>query len=382
VIAPAPADLERGSSAGSWINRPAARLHPLPCPQSPRDGEPECRIVDGPWDGETIGTIDFDSPGWVASSLPPAGKLEGPWGEMFQADPLLTFHAQHNARVESAWCRRRNGKSTECLSSRAGIEFHGDWSAVDLRSRSGQFIFYNLGQEQQFQVFDVLNLRVVTPESPRLTVHRGAGVFSDHPDDRLFVVSDGRLHVFEPDQDTGEFVDLSNDLSWNRLVKRGNAGDTIVGVITGPSDSLILITEGGLMTRLEWQTGVTVWSRGAPGIGPVRFVRRSPAGDHFVVGGTDGLRLVRSRDGLLRSGILVPPYILEPTADVTGCSERGSTRELIDVMSDVSVDAGPQVVVRCGPRRLAWQPMVLSGDRRERLAELRIAARDREKIDP
>ena len=121
--------------AGEWVYRPKQAFS---APIYSLDSE-ACRVVDGPWKDECISVSETDQPGWVVSSMPPAGNLQGSFVAEFASRPLLTLHVQHNAGVESAWCRRSTSSAgLACLTYRSQQEYKGPWTALDLRSRSGR----------------------------------------------------------------------------------------------------------------------------------------------------------------------------------------------------------------------------------------------------
>lgn len=361
-----------------WGTRPTATMEQPLCSDSGDQRGTDCKIVAGSLAGDTLNLSEFDEPGWVLSSMPPAVSLEGPLVKDFDENPLFTSHVQHNAGVLSAWCRRDEKKSFQCLADFTGIEFHDNWSAIDLRSRSGQYIFYNVSKNAPVKVMDVLNLREVTPDTPPFTADIGAATFSNHADDRLFVVSNGLLRVLEPAQNSDKFSDVSTGLSWNRSIAGTEKDQAVVGLISVPPDDLILVRVDGLLRRFNWKTGVTVWEHQSPGIGNVSFAARSADGAVFVVVGSTGMRLVRSEDGLWLSGVLVPPYLLQANADLSACSDEYDSNpdRITDALSEVSIGAGPQVIARCGNQRFAWQPKPYPGDRLVRLNQLRNAARN------
>lgn len=369
----APLSSEKNPLPELWGSLRSANLANPPCMISNDESSTECKIVTGSLAGETLSLSEFDDPGWVNPSMPPAGSLDGPLIKEFQDSPLFTSHVQHNAGVLSAWCRRDENKSFKCLAYFTGIEFHDNWSEIDLRSRSGQYVFYNVSERDPVKIVDVLNLRDVTPESSKFTADIGAAAFSDSSDDRLFVVANGLLRVLEPSENPGKFTDVSNGLPWNRAVSGTEKGQAVVGLMSLPSGDLILLRTDGLLRRFNWKSGVTVWEHETPGIGNPLFARRSANGEVFVVVGTTGIRLVRSEDGLLLSGVLVPPYLLQTNADLSGCVDEYNSllKQLTDALSEVNISAGPKVVVRCGNLSYAWKPHSYSGNISERLNQLR-----------
>ena len=128
------------------------------------------------------------------------------------------------------WCRRLQGASLTCVTTRTGLEYHDDWSAIDLRSGSGRFVFYSNGFGP-YQVFDVETMRPVTPAANRLPSRPGAAAFSIGADDRLFVFVDAdRLTALEPGAGDGAYDDVSSALPWPRRLEETSASNPVIGV--------------------------------------------------------------------------------------------------------------------------------------------------------
>jgi hypothetical protein len=344
-----------------WHKRPLAEGG-NPC----ADG---CRTTDDSGRQQTFSEEGFGL-GWVKTALPPGGLEPGPIAEQFAADPLYTFHEQHNAGVESVWCRRIAGASLSCVTSRTGIEFHDDWSAVDERSRSGRFLFYSNGFGP-YQVFDVVAMRHVTPAGSKLTSRPGAATFSNGQDDGLFVfVDSNRMMALEPDAN-GRFVDISGSLSWQGRLAETGATNPVIGVVSPSPAEIVAVAENGLLLRFDWRTGRIIWSRQVTGIGKVLAVRRAPAATFTAVVGEWGIRVVRTRDGLITSGALLPGYLFDPAFDVEACRDvSGPIERLTEVMTDVEVDGGGALTVSCGDARYQWSATPFTGDIVRRLEAL------------
>ena len=351
------------SEPQSWNMRPVAADRRNPCARG-------CRAIDEAgrqenFDGEAL------SFSWVQTALPPGGLAAGPFADQFAANPVHTFHAQHNAGVESAWCRRIQGVPLTCVTSRTMLEFHDDWSAVDQRSGSGRFVFYSNGVGP-YQVFDVETMRHVTPGGSRLPSRPGAASFSNGGDDRLFVfVDNNRLSALEYDASGNRFVDISGSLSWQRRLAETDGSNPVIGVMSPAPDDLIAAAESGLLVRFDWRTGRTIWSTQATGIGRVVAIRRAPAAAFVAVVGERGIRIVRTRDGLLASGAVLPAYLFDAKFNLAACrDETGPIAKLTEVMTDVTIDDAGTLTASCGDAQYVWSARLYTGDIVSRLDAL------------
>ena len=142
-VEPMPPDDEKGYLARSWVNGPKAQSDAAPCPQLPGADELTSLIAAdvNVNSGQTNNPSEWHRPGWFASSLPPAADLMGVYLEELRGEPLATYHAHDNAGMESAWSQRFGRSHYSRIAYRFVIEFHGDWWTVDVRSRSGRFVF-------------------------------------------------------------------------------------------------------------------------------------------------------------------------------------------------------------------------------------------------
>jgi hypothetical protein len=87
--------------------------------------------------------------------------------------------------------------------------------------------------------------------------------------------------------------------------------------------------------------------------------------------GERGIRVVRTGDGLLTSGVLVPPYLFDASFDPAPCSEDVAiTAEITEAMTDVAVTDRGNVTISCGAARFSWAPRADAGDVRQRILAL------------
>lgn len=368
-----PAEWRSGPAVqrGPWNERPRQRKGFNPCARG-------CPTLNTRGDRDEFdGTGGYaegwePSTGWVESAVPARGAIAGSLAGEFAARPLYTFHEQHNAGLESVWCRSLGSERSVCVTNRPGIEYRQDWSDIDQRSASGRYVLYSTGQ-RPFEVIDVERMQVATPPANPLMSAPGAAAFSDMPDDRLFVISDHRLCVFEPNPATRKFADVSPSLAWNRRLGGTDDANTVTGLTSHPSGDLIAVLQNGSLIRFQWQTGRTVWSRQLMGLGRIRAIRRSRSAEYVALVGERGIRVVRVRDGLIASGILLPPYVIDLTDltfDSTPCADEYNTAEITGVMSDVTVSDGGEVTITCGATQFSWAPRVYPGNVRERIDAL------------
>jgi hypothetical protein len=214
-------------------------------------------------------------------------------------------------------------------------------------------------------------MRTVTPKGNRIISRPGAAAFSDSTDDRLFVFSNQRLSILEPDAKSSVFIDVSDSLAWSRKLAGTDDANPIIGLVAHPSGDLIAAAQDGLLIRFDWRTAGILWSRRVPGIGKIRSMRRSPAGDFLALIGENGIRMLRTNDGLLASGVLLPPYIFDPGFDLSRCLESyKSTPTFIDALTDVTLGERGVLIAQCGSARFSWQLKAYAGNTLSRIDEL------------
>ncbi len=369
AASPANDQREDHSRAAEWNRRALTTDATDFCASEGNEGGGGCLVVGSADPDERFYGEDQSALGWVRTAMPASGSLSGSLVEEFALNPLHTYHVQHNAGIESAWCRRLPTGDPACLTSTTGAEYVHEWALIDSRSGSGRFVFYSTGTAP-FEVFDVQAMREATPRGNRIESLPGAAVFSDSIDDRLFVFAGSRLSVFEPDDSSGLYTDKSDALTWNRELAVGE-GNAIIALAYHPASDLIAVAGNGLLVRFNWQSGAVVWSRRVSGIGTIQTVRRSPAGDHLAVLGEAGIRLLRTGDGLLTSGVLFPPYLFDPGFDLSRCRFMDSSnQQLTDVMTDLVLEEQGRLIVQCGSARFSWQPQAFRGDRLQRVDSL------------
>lgn len=261
------------------------------------------------------------------------------------------------------WCRKLNSKAV-CLEE--GSSFDPSWllqeqpTEIDLRSSTGRFIFYPQGSVAGFRLYDLLTMRNVTPQGPELVASTHWADFSAD-DKRLFLAMNGRLLVFEPGSE-GSRWQLANDgrsvqipaLSGNQEKKN----DQIAGLLALDNDNLLVVRSNGVTSRFEWRTGHESWGRTVGNAGEIIRVVTSRNRRFVLLVGRLGGRLLDTSDGLVLSGVLVPPSAM-----------YGST-EMLQCFNESFVTDTGAVEVSCGKHKYRRDQNTFGGDMRSRLREI------------
>jgi hypothetical protein len=348
-------------AAQPWELRPPAADRTNPCARG-------CRTTDRNGQEEDFDGESFVGPGWVRPSLPPGGLSPGPVAEQLARSPLYTFHERHNQLLQLVWCRRAYGASPTCITRFFGGYEQRNLKGIDLHATSGRFLLYSNGIDP-FEVFDLQSMRDASPTGNKLASQADAAAFSSGPDDRLFVFADNRLSAFEPDA-SGRFVDISSSASWQRRLAGIDPSNPVIALSSVTADELIAASENGVLVRFEWRTGRILWSRQLTGIGKLRAIRRAPAGAYVALVGERGIRIVRTGDGLLASGVLLPPYLFDAAFDASACTDGRPVSELIRALTDVALDDSATLTVSCGATRFAWAAQPYPGNMESRFDAL------------
>ena len=262
-----------------------------------------------------------------------------------------------NAGFRSAWCRRLNSKVV-CLGMRTGAELFDDVTEMDLRSNTGRFIFYPRGAVRGFHLYDLSTMRDVTPRGPELVVSTHHADFG--PDDkRLFLTLNERLLVFTPPPaGGGPWQQLNEGVAGQIPGLSGKADDKVAGLLALNDNELVVVRGGGLVSRFDWRTGGQSWGRTVVGVGEVYRVAVSRNRRFLLVVGRAGARLLDTADGLVLSGVLVPPPLM-----------KGSV-ETVECFKEVFVTDAGAVEVPCGEKKYRREQVAFGGDVRARLKEI------------
>lgn len=272
-------------------------------------------------------------------------------GEFVQA-----FFTQLNSAIVAAWCRKLNSK-TVCLELGSQVELNDEITEVDLRSNTGRFIFYPQGAAYGFRVYDLLTMRNVTPQGPELVASTHWADFS--PDDkRLFVTMSGRLLVFEPRSDGSPWQLVSDGRSVQIPALSVNNGDKVAGLLALDDNNLIVVRSSGVIARFDWRTGQQSWGRTIGNAGEIYRVVVSRNRRFLLIMGKQGGRLLDTKDGLVLSGVLVPPPAMAGTTEMPECFKEA-------MVSDTGA-----IEVSCGKNEYRREQITFAGDVRSRLREI------------
>jgi hypothetical protein len=269
-------------------------------------------------------------------------------------DPVFVGYTQNNAGFDAAWCRKVKGKLV-CFVSRDQFELQNE-ETFDLRSSTGRFIYNPRGLTAGFQLYDLASMRDVTPKGPQMVADTGQVEFSPN-DEQLFVALNGRLRVFTPPGDGGNWQ-LVKDPALPVPGLSGNKDDKVAGLIAVDDKDLVAVTSSGVITRFDWRTGRQSWTRSISSVGKIDRVVVSRNRRFLFVIGKDGGRLFDTSEGLVVSGTLVPPNAMAGRVEMDECFTQA-------FVSDNGV-----LQLICGDKQYRREPITFSGDARSRLREI------------
>ncbi|HSS21048.1 MAG TPA: toll/interleukin-1 receptor domain-containing protein [Pyrinomonadaceae bacterium] len=265
-----------------------------------------------------------------------------------------------NATYMIDYCRRLNSKAV-CLEEGSSFDPSGieqeQQTEIDLRSSTGRFIFYPQGLAGGFRLYDLLTMRNVTPQGPELIASTHWADFSAD-DKRLFVAMSGRLQVFEPGSEGSRWQKINDGSSVQNPALSGNQdkkNDQIAGLLALDNDSLLVVRSGGVISRFDWRTGQQSWGHNIGNVGEIIRVVTSRNRRFVLLIGRLGGRLLDTRDGLVLSGVLVPPEAMAGSVGMLKC------------FNDAFVTDTGVVDVSCGKKKYQREPVLFTGDVTSRL---------------
>jgi hypothetical protein len=267
--------------------------------------------------GTSFEGFDPGRPGWTAPTPPRGVHRDDPSFDSVDEQPVHTYHSQENGGYISAWCRNFEATPT-CLEMATSVELQEERTEVELRSASGRWIFYPRGGVRGFRLYDLLTMRDVTPKGPELV---GSTRWADFgpKDDRLFLALDGRLLVFAPPSDGGSWRPVDSGRSAQIPALSGRAGDGVAGLFALGDSSMIVVRTSGVVSRFDWRTGQQSWGRKISGIGEATGAVVSRNRRFLLIFGPGGGRLLDTTDGLVLSGVLLPPPAMKESTALPGC---------------------------------------------------------------
>jgi hypothetical protein len=318
-----------------------------PCPVQDYDKDSGDKMFEG---------FEVGMPGWTPVTPPRGVRRDDRSFDSVDKEFVYAGHDIANAGFRSAWCRRVNSKAV-CLEMGTGAELNDERTEIDLRSNTGRFIFYPRGAARGFHLYDLSTMRDVTPRGPELVVSTHQTDFG--PDDkRLFLTLNGRLLVFTAPPGGGQWQQLNEGVAAQIPALSGNAEDAVAGLLALDDNDLVVVRGSGLVSRFDWRTGRQSWGRTVGGVGDVYRVAVSKNRRFLLVVGRAGARLLDTADGLVLSGVLVPPPLMEGSVETVEC------------FKEVFVTDAGAVEAPCGEKMYLREPVAFGGDVRARLREI------------
>ena len=315
--------------------------------------EHPCRIQNPRSQSEDDGLL----PGWDMpfNSRPRGVHKDDRSFASINNEPVYFGFTQFNSGVQAAWCRKLNGKVT-CFVSLDTFEIN-DEETLDLRSSTGRLIFNPRGMIHGFQLYDLSTMRDVSPKGTEIVAGPQQAEFSLN-DDRLFVALNGRLLVFTPPADGGNWQLVKEPAPIPIPALSGNKDDKVAGLLALDDKDLVVVSSSGVISRFDWRTGQQSWTRTISSVGEISRVVISKNRRYLFVIGKGGGRLLDTRDGLVLSGTLVPPGAMEGRVEMAECFKHA-------FVSDTGT-----IELSCGDKEYRREPGIFNGDARSRLREI------------
>jgi hypothetical protein len=317
--------------------------------------ERPCRVQD-PEGDQSLDSSSYVQPGWTSVTRPRGVHKDDRSFDYINKELLYEGHDFAIGGFRSAWCRNLNSKLV-CLEIATGAEFQDELTESDLRSTTGRWIFYPRGAKKGLRLYDLLTMRNVTPKGPELVASTHSADFSTD-DNRLFVTMNGRLLVFTPPSDGGPWQQVSDGSSVQIPALSGNEGDRVAGLFALDNADLIVVRNSGVISRFDWRTGQQSWGRTIGGVGEINRAIVSRNRAFLLVIGKEGGRLLDTKDGLVLSGVLVPPSAMEGSIHTRECFNEA-------FVSDTGV-----IEVACGEKEYRREQSTFDGDVRSRLRQI------------
>jgi hypothetical protein len=318
--------------------------------------ERPCRLQD--FEGEEVFSgYEGSRPGWTPITRPRGVHKDE--RSFDYVDQQFVYAGQDfaNAGISSAWCRNLNSKIV-CLFMASSVDWGVLETDMDLRSNTGRWIFYPRGAIYGLHLYDLSTMRDVTPRGPELVASTYQADFS--PDDkRLFLAMNGRLLVFEPPADgSGPWRQVSDGGSVQIPALAGNKGDEVAGLLALDDADLVVVRSSGIISRFDWRTGQQSWGLTIGNAGEIARVVVSRNRRFLFLIGKQGGRLLDTKDGLVLSGVLLPPSAMEGGTEMPECFKEA-------FVSDTGA-----IDVLCGEKLYRREPDTFQGDVRSRLREI------------
>jgi hypothetical protein len=123
-------------------------------------------------------------------------------------------------------------------------------------------------------------------------------------------------------------------------------------------DNLLVVRSSGVISRFDWRTGQQHWGRTIGSVGEITRVVISRNRRFVLLIGRGGGRLLDTRDGLVISGVLIPPSAMDGINEMLPCFDGA-------FVSDTGA-----IDVSCGEKEYRREQITFTGDVRSRLREL------------
>jgi hypothetical protein len=318
--------------------------------------EHPCPIQDPEWadEKEAFGGVPY-------YFKPPRGVSEDDRSfDLVNNEKVHVFEQISNGGSGMEWCRKLNSKVV-CLHQFS--TFDPSYNVLEgqkeiyARSATGRFIFHGQGEVAGFRLFDLSTMRNVTPHGPELVASTQWADFSPS-DKRLFLALNGRLLVFEPQSDGSPWKLVNDGRSVQIPALSGNKDkkdDRVAGLLSLNDDNLLVVRSSGVISRFDWHTGQQIWGRSIGSVGEITRVVISRNRRFALLIGRGGGRLLDTRDGLVISGVLVPPSAMDGTNEMLPCFDGA-------FVSDMGA-----IDVSCGEKEYRREHNTFTGDVRSRL---------------
>jgi hypothetical protein len=319
--------------------------------------ERPCRVQDFESE-EVFRGYEGGRPGWTSITRPRGVHKDDRSFDYVDQQFVYAHLDIANAGVFSCWCRNLNSKIV-CLQMASSV----DWGVqevktdMDLRSNTGRWIFYPRGAAYGLHLYDLSTMRDVTPRGPEFVASTYQADFS--PDDkRLFLAMSERLLVFEPRSDGSPWQLVNDGRAVQIPALSGGKDDNVAGLLALDDNSLIVVRSSGVISRFDWRTGQRSWGRTIVGVGEIYRALVSRNRRFLLVTGSEGARLLDTKDGLVVSGVLVPPPAMEGSVKMNECFKEAFV-----------YDTGA-IDVSCGEKQYRREPITFQGNVRSRLREI------------
>jgi hypothetical protein len=297
--------------------------------------EKPCRVQDSLFEDDFYG-FSANVPGWTEITRPRGVPTEDMNFDDVDGETVYAGLDIGNAGFTSAWCRLLNEEMV-CLEIRTGASTGDELTEIDLRSNTGKFIFYARGAARGFRLYDLSTMRDITPSGAELIASTRWVDFS-LDDEKLFLAMNGRLLIFGPSPNSEKWELVEGNGSVQIPALSGNIADEVAGLFVLNETDLVIILKSGIISSFNWQTGDEHWRLSSANIGEISRASISKNRRFAILIGQNGGRLLDTYTGLVLSGILVPPSVMQEDVEMSDCFQKTFVSET--GMIEVSCGSG------------------------------------------